>query len=51
MSDKLKSLRAELAESRRQSGTELSALRQQLADAQQTAADADSCRSQLTQVS
>ena len=56
MAKKLKSLQAELAESRRQN-TELSAaqqqlteVRQQLTAAQQSAADAASCRSELTQV-
>ena len=50
MASKLKALQAELTESRRQSGTEVTALRTQLADGKQTAADAESCRSQLTQV-
>ncbi|XP_043210571.1 uncharacterized protein LOC122375322 isoform X2 [Amphibalanus amphitrite] len=48
MASKLKTLQSELTESRRQSDAEVAALRQQLAEAEQTVGDTASCRAQLT---
>ncbi|XP_043243682.1 uncharacterized protein LOC122392653 isoform X2 [Amphibalanus amphitrite] len=48
MASKLKTLQLELTENRRQSDAEVAALRQQLAEAEQTVGDASSCRAQLT---